>query len=77
MAVRSRRPHRHLAGATQERGVELLQNLDRDWVERTFAQVGFQIERLDEIGTEFREYDEERAKPVSENLLRLARLRRK
>ena len=30
MAVRSRRPHRHRAGATQERGVELLQNLDRD-----------------------------------------------
>jgi SAM-dependent methyltransferase len=55
----------------------VLQNLDRDWVERTFAQAGFQIERLDEIGTEFREYDEERTKPVSENLLRLARLRRR
>jgi len=55
----------------------VLQNLDRDWVERTFAQAHFQIERLDEIATEFREYDEERTKPVSENLLRLARLRRR
>jgi hypothetical protein len=55
----------------------LLKNLDRDWVERAFAQAGLGIERFDEIGTEFREYDEERTQPVSENLLRLARLRRR
>jgi hypothetical protein len=46
-------------------------------VEGAFAQAGFRLERLDEIGTEFREYDEERTKPVAENLLRLARLRRR
>ena len=55
----------------------VLQNLDRDWVESAFAQAGFHIERSDEIGTEFREYDEERTQPVSENVLRLARLRRR
>jgi SAM-dependent methyltransferase len=54
-----------------------LQNLDRDWVERAFVQAGLRIERFDEIGTEFREYDEERTQPVSQNLLRLARLRRR
>ena len=53
------------------------QNLDRDSVERAFEQAGLRIERFDEIGTEFREYDEERTQPVSENLLRLARLRRR
>jgi len=53
------------------------QNLDRAWVEQAFEQAGFRVERLEEIGTEFREYDEERTQPVSENLLRLARLRRR
>jgi SAM-dependent methyltransferase len=53
------------------------QNLERAWVERAFRQEGFRIERLEEIGTEFREYDEERTQPVSESLLRLARLRRR
>jgi SAM-dependent methyltransferase len=53
------------------------QNLDRDSVEKAFVEAGLRIERFDEIGTEFREYDEERTKPVSENLLRLARLRRR
>ena len=53
------------------------QNLERAWVEEAFRQAGFRVERLEEIGTEFREYDEERTQPVSESLLRLARLRRR
>ena len=53
------------------------QNLERAWVEEAFKQAGFRVERLEEIGTEFREYDEERTQPVSESLLRLARLRRR
>jgi SAM-dependent methyltransferase len=53
------------------------QNLERAWVEEAFKQAGFRVERLEEIGTEFREYEEERTQPVSESLLRLARLRRR
>jgi SAM-dependent methyltransferase len=53
------------------------QNLERAWVEEAFRQAGFRTERLEEIGTEFREYEEERTQPVSESLLRLARLRRR
>jgi SAM-dependent methyltransferase len=53
------------------------QNLERTWVEEAFEQAGFRVERLEEIGTEFREYEEERTQPVSESLLRLARLRRR
>jgi cyclopropane fatty-acyl-phospholipid synthase-like methyltransferase len=53
------------------------QNLERAWVEAAFNQAGFRIERLEEIGTEFREYEEERTQPVSDSLLRLARLRRR
>jgi SAM-dependent methyltransferase len=53
------------------------QNLERAWVEEAFKQAGFRIERLEEIGTEFREYEEERTQPVSDSLLRLARLRRR
>jgi ubiquinone/menaquinone biosynthesis C-methylase UbiE len=53
------------------------QNLERAWVETAFGQAGFRVERLEEIETEFREYDEERTQPVSESLLRLARLRRR
>jgi len=53
------------------------QNLERQWVEEAFEQAGFRVERLEEIGTEFREYDEERTRPVSDGLLRLARLRRR
>lgn len=51
-------------------------NLDRPTVEAAFERAGFQVERVDDIGTEFREYEEERSQPVSESLLRLARLRR-
>jgi SAM-dependent methyltransferase len=53
------------------------QNLERAWVEEAFEGAGFRVERLEEIGTEFREYDEERTRPVSDSLLRLARLRRR
>jgi len=53
------------------------QNLERPRVEAAFEQAGFRVVRLEEIGTEFREYDEERTHPVSESLLRLARLRRR
>jgi hypothetical protein len=53
------------------------QNLDRVRVEGAFEAAGFRIERLEEIATEFREYDEERTQPVSNSLLRLARLRRR
>ena len=53
------------------------QNLDRTRVEEAFADAGFRVERAEEIGTEFREYDEERTQPVSQSLLRLARLRRR
>jgi ubiquinone/menaquinone biosynthesis C-methylase UbiE len=52
------------------------QNLERAWVEEAFKEAGFRIERLEEIGTEFREYEEERTQPVADSLLRLARLRR-
>jgi SAM-dependent methyltransferase len=53
------------------------QNLERAWVEAAFTEAGFRIERLEEIATEFREYEEERTQPVSDSLLRLARLRRR
>jgi SAM-dependent methyltransferase len=52
-------------------------NVDRPTVEAAFDHAGFRVERLEEIRTEFCEYDEERSQPVSEALLRLARLRRR
>jgi ubiquinone/menaquinone biosynthesis C-methylase UbiE len=55
----------------------VMRNLDRATVEGAFEQAGFQIETADEIGTEFREYEEERSQRVSDSLLRLARLRRR
>jgi SAM-dependent methyltransferase len=54
----------------------VLRNFDRTTLEAAFVQAGFRIESADEIGTEFREYEEERSQPVSDSLLRLARLRR-
>jgi len=51
-------------------------NLDRTALERVFTEVGLSIERVRVIGTEWREYAEERNQPVSRALLRLARLRR-
>lgn len=65
------------AAAVNEPLGNVPQNLDRAWVEEAFGRAGFRVERLEEIGTEFREYDEERTQPVSESLLRLARLRRR
>jgi SAM-dependent methyltransferase len=67
---------REAAAVNQPLG-NVLQNLERRWVEEAFERAGFRIDRLEEIGTEFREYDEERTQPVSESLLRLARLRRR
>jgi SAM-dependent methyltransferase len=52
-------------------------NLDRPTVEAAFGHAGFHVDHVDDIGTEFREYEEERSQPVSESLLRLARLRRR
>ena len=51
-------------------------NLVQRTVEDAFVQAGLAVTRRDVIGTEWREYTEERTKPVSEALLRLARLRR-
>ena len=51
-------------------------NLDRAQVESAFEGAGLAIERTDLIGTEWREYAEERTQPASKALLRLSRLRR-
>jgi hypothetical protein len=60
--------HRHLGNVPE--------NLYRGHVETAFARAGLRIGRTVEIGTEWREHAEERAQPVSQALLRLARLRR-
>jgi ubiquinone/menaquinone biosynthesis C-methylase UbiE len=51
-------------------------NLIRENVERAFRRAGLAVVARDEIGTEWREYAEERSQPASQALLRLARLRR-
>ena len=51
-------------------------NLVERNVEDAFARAGLTIERKDVIGTEWREYLEERTRPASRALLRLSRLRR-
>jgi SAM-dependent methyltransferase len=51
-------------------------NLDERIVEAAFASAGLVIADKDVIGTEWREYAEERTHPVSHALLQLARLRR-
>lgn len=51
-------------------------NLDRSRLESAFRRAGLTIERERTIGTEWREHAEERTRPVSRALLRLARLRR-
>jgi SAM-dependent methyltransferase len=51
-------------------------NLDEESMEAAFERAGLVVERKDVIGTEWREYEEERTRPVSRDLLRLARLRR-
>jgi SAM-dependent methyltransferase len=55
----------------------LPRNLDEALLEAAFRQGGLTVVRKDVIGTEWREYEEERAQPVSRELLRLARLRRR
>ena len=72
----SRLEPREAAGLNEPLG-NVPQNLERSRVEEAFEWAGFRVERLEEIGTEFREYDEERTQPVSDSLLRLARLRRR
>lgn len=51
-------------------------NLDRSALESAFVRSGLAVETRRVIGTEWREYAEERTQPVSRALLRLARLRR-
>lgn len=51
-------------------------NLNREALEGFFDRSAFVMESVDVIGTEWREYLEERTQPVSRSLLRLARLRR-
>jgi 2-polyprenyl-3-methyl-5-hydroxy-6-metoxy-1,4-benzoquinol methylase len=52
------------------------ENLSRSAVESAFATAGLRTVAAHEIGTEWREWSEERTQPVSRALLRLARLRR-
>jgi 2-polyprenyl-6-hydroxyphenyl methylase/3-demethylubiquinone-9 3-methyltransferase len=52
-------------------------NLVERNVEDAFTRAGLAIEDKDVIGTEWREYAEERTKPASLALLRLSRLRRR
>jgi SAM-dependent methyltransferase len=51
-------------------------NLSEDKVEAAFRRAGLAIAVKDVVGTEWREHAEERTRPVSRDLLRLARLRR-
>lgn len=51
-------------------------NLAEDTIEAAFADAGLAVEDKDVIGTEWREYLEERGRGCSVALLRLARLRR-
>jgi hypothetical protein len=51
-------------------------NLVEENVEAAFARAGLTVLLRDVIGTEWREYAEERTQPVSRDLLRLVRLRR-
>ncbi|MGC4940537.1 class I SAM-dependent methyltransferase [Kribbella sp. DT2] len=54
----------------------VLTNLDAQHLETAFGEAGLEVVEKDVIGTEWREYAEERTQPVSRALLRLARLRR-
>jgi len=51
-------------------------NLVEEKVEAAFNRAGLAVVRKEVVGTEWREYAEERTQPVSRDLLRLARLRR-
>lgn len=50
-------------------------NYDRPRVERLLSEAGLSVERVEDVGTQWREYEEERTQSASEALLRLARLR--
>ena len=52
-------------------------NLDEDFAEAAFRGAGLVVEQKRVVGTEWREHAEERTQPVSSDLLRLARLRRR
>jgi SAM-dependent methyltransferase len=52
-------------------------NLVEERVEAAFSRAGLEVALKQAIGTEWREYAEERTQPVSRDLLRLARLRRR
>jgi SAM-dependent methyltransferase len=52
-------------------------NLVEERVEAAFSRAGLAVALKDVIGTEWREHSEERTRPVSRDLLRLARLRRR
>ncbi len=41
------------------------QNLDRSWLEQRFEHAGLEIDAVRSVGTEWREYAEERTQPVS------------
>jgi SAM-dependent methyltransferase len=51
-------------------------NLDERTVEHAFEDAGLLVERKEIVGSEWREYEEERSQPVSQALLQLSRLRR-
>jgi SAM-dependent methyltransferase len=51
------------------------ENLAKENVEAAFDKAGLVVLDEDQIGTDWREYAEERTQPVSRDLLRLARLR--
>ena len=51
-------------------------SLDEQAVEAAFTRARLVVERREMIGTEWREWEEERTQPTSRALLRLARLRR-
>jgi cyclopropane fatty-acyl-phospholipid synthase-like methyltransferase len=51
-------------------------NVRRERMESAYDEAGFVIERVEEIGTEWRELGEERTQSTSRSLLHLARLRR-
>ncbi|WP_248579606.1 class I SAM-dependent methyltransferase [Nocardioides sp. InS609-2] len=60
---------------THHRGV-VTANLDPARLMAAYAAAGLLLEETIEIGTRWREYAEERTRPVSRKLLQLARLRR-
>ncbi len=52
-------------------------SMSQQRIEAAIGLAGLVITEVREIGTEWREYEEERTRPVSDDLLKLARLRRR